>query len=523
MPRSTPRLAAVALAAVLAAAGASAATWTAVTTAPSGGGVMFLLTDGTVMVKNQSGGGAGWMRLKPSATGSYAAGSWSNLAPMSTPRQWFASHVLRDGRVWVLGGEYAGVGLPAVWSNTGEIYDPVANTWTPIANHPEAQYGDVPSMLMPGDRIMTGSLETASTWWYDIASNTWSAGSPKVYSGDQSDEEGWVKLPSGQVLTYDVFQSISTGGGYAEAYDPVSNAWISRSPSDGTSAGSIPQLSSSKVGYELGPGLLMRRASGSGDVLFVGATGHTATYRIGNNTWTPGPDLKATYNGQNTLFGADDAPGAELPNGHVLLAADRGPSSQTFSGPTQFFDFDPVARTATPVAGPSSSFTSGASYMKSLLVLPSGEVLASNGGSALYVYTPDGTADPLSQPVMTALTYHGSGNYTLTGKQLNGVSAGAMYGDDAEMDENYPIVRLTDSAGTVRYARSTNWSSVGVADMHKQTVDFTLQAGTPAGTYRLDVIGAGIASAVSCIRITPAMAAGGGSPHGVSLSTCTAS
>ena len=40
---------------------------------------------------------------------------------------------------------------------------------------------------------------------------------------------------------------------------------------------------------------------------------------------------------------ADDAPAAILPNGHFIFTAD----TPLFNGPTQLFDFDPVANTIT--------------------------------------------------------------------------------------------------------------------------------------------------------------------------------
>jgi hypothetical protein len=85
--------------------------------------------------------------------------------------------------------------------------------------------------------------------------------------------------------------------------------------------------------------------------------------------------------------------------------------------------------------------------------------------------------------------------YTLTGTQLNGMDAGAAYGDDAQMDENYPIVQLTSGDGTVYYATTSNWSTSGVATgKTSETVNFTLPAGMPKGNYSLVVIGAGISS-----------------------------
>ena len=109
-----------------------AAKWTRLTNlSPSSSGTMMLLTDGTVMVQGNPFNT--WMRLTPSPNGSYANGTWSALASMSQQRLYFASHVLQNGKVWVLGGEYSGPQLQQNLTNTGELYDPVSNTWSPIA------------------------------------------------------------------------------------------------------------------------------------------------------------------------------------------------------------------------------------------------------------------------------------------------------------------------------------------------------------------------------------------------------
>ncbi|HEY4764137.1 MAG TPA: hypothetical protein VIH75_10710 [Candidatus Sulfotelmatobacter sp.] len=39
--------------------------------------------------------------------------------------------------------------------------------------------------------------------------------------------------------------------------------------------------------------------------------------------------------------------------------------------------------------------------------------------------------------------------FRLTGLQLGGQSSGATYGDDDQMDSNYPIIRMVDSHGNV--------------------------------------------------------------------------
>src|SRR5690242_2592898 len=89
---------------------AHAAKWTPLTNlAPSAygsGTMMMLLSDGTVMAQGDPTNT--WMRLTPSAKGSYAEGTWSPLASMGTERLFFASNILPNGKVFVLGGEYSG-------------------------------------------------------------------------------------------------------------------------------------------------------------------------------------------------------------------------------------------------------------------------------------------------------------------------------------------------------------------------------------------------------------------------------
>jgi len=469
----------------------SGGTWTPLTRqAPDFTGTMLLLTDGTVMVQGYSPGN-NWMRLTPDATGSYVNGTWSNRAPMSIPRLYFASHVLQSGNVWVLGGEYAGFGLPAVWTNTGERYNTLTNTWSPIAHHPETQFGDDPSMLLSNGKILAGSIGTRNSYLYDIATNTWSFAAAKVYN-DRSDEEGWVKLPDGSVLTYDLFQSIATGGSYAEKYVPATNKWVSISPSDGTASGFIPQLSSPAIGFELGP--LVRLQDGR--IFVIGATEHTAFYDPSNNSWAPGPDIIGTINGNPARFGADDAPAAVLPNGHVLFTADAGPALGIFRPPTEVFDFDPNTNTISQVASPTPDLAQVPAFITRMLMLPTGQVLFSDTDTQLWVYTPDGAAPQNLRPSVQGIQYQGGGVFVLTGMRLNGQNAGSNYGDDVETDENYPIVRLTAQNGKVFYARTTNWSTTEVAlKTYRETVEFTLPTAlVNAGVYKVTVIGAGISS-----------------------------
>jgi hypothetical protein len=385
----------------------SAASWTPLTNlAPSGAGVMLQLPDGTIMIQRSS--NATWMRLTPDAQGSYIKGTWSTaIATAPTRRLYFASQVLPNGKVWILGGEYSGPAAISNWSNTGEIYDLATNTWTPIAPYPNqtgcptltqttgnittgtniitnlynsgyvvgggisgtgipaattitsvdsvtqihisnnatattanltltlspsfrapACFGDVPTMLLPGLKIFAGNLLNNSTYIYDVTANTWTPAASKFYA-DRSDEEGWVKLPDGSVFQYDVFKSIAAGSGYAEKYNPTTNSWSSVSPGDGTANGVLPILSTAVVGDELGPTLRLQ----DGRILVLGGNQHSALYTPATNTWAAGPDMMGTISGVQFPFGADDAPGAVMPNGHVLFTADFGPGTN-FTGNT---------------------------------------------------------------------------------------------------------------------------------------------------------------------------------------------
>jgi hypothetical protein len=616
--------------------------WTPLTnqapSGPNGVQIMIQSTDGSILV--QAYDGQSWMKLTPDAKGSFINGTWSTLASEPVARLYFASQILTDGRLFVAGGEYSGPALLPTWSNTGEIYDPLANAWTLITPYPDqpgcpyvyyvsgnttsgsaeitgvypyttglfvgeqvfgngipssativsvdsptqitisspasqtlaanvvtfnAYYqltgclGDDPSILLSSRRILVGDLVNANTYIYDPALNAWSPSGTKVYP-DQSDEEGWTRISEGTIVNYDLFQSIATNGSYAEKYDPKTGIWSGISPSDGTAGGTIPQLSSVNLGYELGPSLRLQ----DGRVFEIGATQHTGLYHPIGNAWAPGPDISGTLNGIASPFGADDAPGAILPNGHVIFAADAGASGftssgnistgssvithipstailqvfwgvsgpgipggsyilsvdspskvtisspatstiaadaiswgGTFSNPTELFEFDPVMNTIHQITAalPDANLATEGSYPTRMLILPTGQLLFSDSSSQLWVYTSEDSPNPFLRPFITKVNYQGQGMFRLSGLQLDGQSAGAAYGDDDQMDSNYPIVRMVDERGNVFYARTSNWSKVAVgAEAGIETVDFTPNPEITPGRYELIVSGAGISS-----------------------------
>ena len=94
------------------------------------------------------------------------------------------------------------------------------------------------------------------------------------------------------------------------------------------------------------------------------------------------------------------------------------------------------------------------------------------------------------------------GSNKIYGIRFNGVTQGAAYGDDAQDNTNYPLVRITNSAtGVVTYARTSDWSSVSIAPGAKSQTKFTVPPGTPAGPSTLVVVANGIASPPSAVTI----------------------
>jgi len=438
-------------------------TWTPlVHPAPGGIGTMLLLSDGTVMAQNS--GTAIWYRLSPDIHGSYASGTWSNMAAMHDTRLYFSSDVLTDGRVFIAGAEY-GTG-----TNTGEVYDPRNNTWTSTPAPGQTLFDSVSKILPNGNVLVAPVFPTTSggTLIYVSASNQWTAG-PHLFRGSYQDEASWVKLADNSILTIDPF------GTHSERLIPSLNQWVD----DGV----VPVSLYNNIG-ELGAAFLLP----NGRAIFLGGTSHTAIYTPSGSTspgsWAAGPDFPSAH-------GASDAPAAMMVNGKILCATG---SATNYAGPVVFYEYDYLANSFTLVPGPTPS-NSDAPYYTRMLDLPDGSVLYADSGSQLYVYQPDGAPLAAGKPVINNISQNPDGSYHLTGTLLNGITEGAAYGDDAQMDSNYPLVRLSDGAGNLYYGRTYNWSSTSVMTSNLVvTTEFTVPATVPQGTLSLVVVANGNSS-----------------------------
>ncbi len=473
-------------------------TWTPlVNQVPENVGLMMLLTDGTVVASGNNGtqgtgGDNTWYKLTPDNKGSYVNGTWSQLTSMLYSRLYVLSQVLKNGKVFIGGGEYGNAP-----NGSSELYDPVANTWTELPNtttlEPNASYVDGESMLLPdgnvlaysvgGQNCLAGGYYIGDLFIYDTVANSFrTTGCPL---GNQ-DESSWIKLPDNSILALD----LKTGGANiptsAERYIPATGQWV---------ADAVPPVYLFNDGGELGGAFLLP----NGKVFYIGGTNQTLIYTPSGTaapgTWTQGPTFPDMG---GAVIGANDAPAAMMANGKILVAEGNYVAPCDYCAPTYFFVYDYKTNTITSISAPdgTASDTLTASYQADMLDLPDGSVLYEGNSQQLYTFKPAGAQVQTGAPVLTSTQKNSDGSYLLTGTGFNGISSGADYGDENQNATNYPIASLTDSNGNVFYARTYNWSNTGVATGNQVvTTNMTLPAGLPYGTYQLTVSANGIQSA----------------------------
>ena len=508
-------------------------TWATISGLPTVGSgpfssdTMILLTDGSLLVHNAD--GKEWLRLTPDSSGKYETGSWSSEIDMINTREYFASGVLSDGRVYAIGGEDSDAGSD---TPLGEIFDPQANggvgAWSAI-DKPTPSFdfvrGDCNGSGLADGRVFLGGATPSgppSSWSkrtaiWDPSNNSWLEAGLEfgvLSSTDKEDpfeEETWALLPDGSVLAPAVRD---TPG--AQRYVPSLDKWVSCKPSPVNLA--ITSLGGVGV-YETG-GLIVLP---NGSAFAIGGTGQTAVFTPGPNPTDPGSWVQGPSFPVDTSVGAVwptltalDSPACLLPNGKVVtMGGTTSPlDNDYFSLNPVFLEYDPTssATTLPPLDAQPSLPIGNYTWQYFFLLLPTGQLMCSTRSNSLLIYTPDpasGSPDPSWKPanisVPTPMVQGHS--YTLSGTQINGLSQAVSYGDDGGMATNYPIVRITNTtSGQVVYLRSHNFSTMGVAtgttvpaDLKSCTID--IPSNLAAGDWNLVVIANGIASDSISVQI----------------------
>lgn len=509
IPPRGPRISATALA--VPAAGSATSPWQPLNNQPPftsnscnggapGAANPLLLTDGSVIV--QDAGCQDWWRLTPDNTGSYANGTWTQIAslPSGYAPLYHSSAVLPDGRVIIEGGEYNF--FNAVWTNMGAIYDPVVDAWKPV-NPPTGwtSIGDASGVVLANGTYMQANCCTPQAALLNPVTLTWTATGTNKF--DSNDEEGWTLLPNGKVLTVDAYVPIpptmyNPTGMNSELYNPRNGAWKSAGSTvvqlwDSTAAcGGFTNATT----FELGPAVL--RADGT--VFYTGSdtcpngAGNTAVYNSYTGKWRAGP-IFPEIDGVTDINIAD-GPAAWEPNDKVLMMASPG------FGPTPSFFFEWDGKQLTQVPGPPNAKVD-ASFFGNMLVLPTGQILLTDFSGDIELYNPTITREDREfqrdiSPVVfyTPQLLARGGSYQIYGIGFNGVTQGAAYGDDTQAPTNFPLVRITNlKTSHVFYSRTHDHSSMAVASDDLVSTHFDVPAVQEKGPSLLQVVANGVASA----------------------------
>lgn len=468
---------------------ANSGTWTDVGNLPNftqyGPWAPQLLTDGTVLVL--AAGTQQWFKLTPDKKGKYTDGAWTSIAKMPSGDcpLYFAQQILTDGRFIVNGGEYNVCGSGE--STAGSLYDPVKDSWTSVTPPSGwSDIGDADSIILPNGTYMLAECCNSNQAQASISGTTVTWTEQSGYGSNS--EEGWTALPGGKLLTVDVWNKGTNYDDY-ELYDTTAGTW--------SLAGQTPDLLTNSS-LELGAAPVTPSFGTKGTIIQFSAnptTGVNDIYDVASNTWTSGPVMKIG----NTVYDCADAPAATLPDGNVLVQASPG----VYNAPSHFWEWNVSSTgtvTATQVNDPTEA-PNDPSYFGNLLVLPTGQVLWDDSQDAtreVSVYTPKGKPKSAWKPKVTSVSVTlavGSKGNAISGKKFNGFDLGGAYGDDAQAATNFPLVRFTNNnTGDVCFARSYNFSTMGVWNAGKTNAAFDIPASCETGASTLQVIVNGIAS-----------------------------
>ncbi len=502
----------------------------------------FLLTDGTLLF--QGGLLQDFYRFKPDKKGSYVNGTLypaaslpSNYIPYAT-----SGGVLPDGRVLLIGGEYKLLSnntLTLYFTNQMAIYDPKADKWTMVnpPSGPEwAFIGDSPWTLLPNGKLLLGHKFSKAMAEFDPATMLWTEVS-SFAKDDIFAEEGLTLLPGGNVLTVNM-TDVNKAQFYIPYSDPSKSRWedagstVQRLPTigDTNNAKNLIYDNGKRVYHppgEIGPGILRP----DGTVFNTGAActikgppsdpnacvtyqpvAHTGIYNTATNSWTAGPDLPDMQGGGDTWAsllpngnvlvqtnppGITDDPAARAnaryasirnSTGHLISA--EAESAQLSTCPPddtwRLYEFDGTKLIPEPAV-------SMCNNQPSLLLLPTGEVMLNLN----FVYKSTGTFQNAWRPTITQFTQSldEGGNYQIWGTQFNGLSQANAFGDEFQIDGNFPMVRITnDATGDVRYAHTYDFTTGVATGPAIVSTWFHVPTDAETGDSTLEVVANGIPS-----------------------------
>lgn len=211
-----------------------------------------------------------------------ATGAWSPAGNLNVARQTARVTLLADGRVLVSGG-LAQIGSVGSVAETAEIYDPFSNVWTPAASmnakrvlHSLTLLPNGRVLVVGGTATLNGPLLQITAELYDPAANSWT---PISELATPRFSHRATLLTNGKVL---IASGANTGNSLttsAELYDPTTGQW--------SATGNLITARTDHTLTPLANGKVLATSGSSVTVKLKSAE----LYDPANGTWTPSGEL----------------------------------------------------------------------------------------------------------------------------------------------------------------------------------------------------------------------------------------
>ena len=463
--------------------------------APFNVGFMLLLTDGSVLAQNW--GTPLWWRLRPDRACRYRQGEWTGTATAAFTRVRYGAAVLGNGGVILAGGSGANARRGAAQAFSAEAYDPWVEAWTTLpAPDSWITAGDCLCCVTPEGYFMLGSNGAAEVVRWDPAACKWIPTGARRQSTEGP--ASWTLLPDGTILGVPYL-----GGQSFERFSD--DVWF---------AGAAPDDGAAQPDGKKRAGATLLLADGT--VLVLGVGGGAARLTPDPNpsklgVWTPMADMPTDADG--TALGGGGAALCLLPNGNVLCLAEAiNPPADSTGRSVTFLILDPTQGGKWTLHPSTGAEPPQPLANHSLLLLPNGSVLVSDGTPALQIY--EGGQAPQARTSIEIVscspeTRPGSSNL-LTGFGLTGLSQAAARGSGPCAATNYPIVKLRAPfpSDRVTYCATSGHSTMGVSTGRQiVSTQFMVPLSVGAGIQMLSVVSNGVASAETPINVVSGRAA----------------
>ncbi len=291
-----------------------------------------------------------------------AARTWSYTGNLSRARENHTATLLANGKVLVVGGGYIDFDEHAEFFNTAELYDPATEMWSVTGNLNVARAFHTAMLLPNGEVLVAGGYTlitpvsspsyTESAELYDPATGTWSV--TGNLSTDRSSHTATL-LPNGKVL---VAGGCCPSLNSAELYDPATRTWSITG-----------NLSTARLGHTatlLPNGQVLVAGGYPVSVSSPSGTNSAELYDPATGTWSVTGNLSTARFGHTATL---------LPNGQVLVAGggNRTGSTENSLNSTELYD---------PATGiwSSTANLNTARVAHTATLLPNGKVLVAGGG-----------------------------------------------------------------------------------------------------------------------------------------------